>query len=288
MQNTIIDVEGLVKRYGDFPAVDDVSFSMERGQCLAILGPNGAGKTTTVEILEGFRSPAAGAVTVLGVTPRTAGRQWHNRVGIVLQSVFNASTLKVREELQLAATSYSNPRPVDEVLELVGLSEKATSRVGKLSGGQRRRLDVALGIIGRPELLFLDEPTTGFDPTARHSFWEMIEGLRLEDTSVLLTTHYLDEAARLADRVLVMAKGKIVAEGTPESLGGPRAHLPRVRWTDDKGRTCEKVSADPTAEVIALSREMGGVIRDLEVIRPTLEDVYLQLVGEKTPEGHAA
>lgn len=283
MEKNVIEVNDLVKSYGDFHAVDHLSFTQRDGECLAILGPNGAGKTTTVEILEGFRSPSSGSVQVLGQSPRKGKRQWHAEVGVVLQSVFAASTLTVREEIALGATAYGDPRPVDEVIEMVGLQGKAKQKVGKLSGGQRRRLDVALGIIGRPKLLFLDEPTTGFDPSARHDFWTMIAALHAQGTSVLLTTHYLDEAAFLADRVLVVAGGKKIAEGTPEELGGPQAHLPVVSWTNPTTGVQHRLATEnPTEQVVTLSQQFSAGIPDLQVQRPTLEDVYLGLIEGAT------
>lgn len=277
----LIAVRDLHKRYKEHDAVNGISFTVAKGECLSLLGPNGAGKTTTIEILEGFRQPTLGTVEVLGTNPATANPAWRNRVGVVLQSTFEASALTVQEELHLASTSYANPRPVDETLEMVGLTEKRRSRVARLSGGQRRRLDVALGIIGRPELLFLDEPTTGFDPSARLSFQAMISALHADGTTILLTTHYLEEAAELSDRVIVIGNGRIVAEGSPESLGGAHAHLPRVEWLDPStGRKMTQTTNQPTELVCQLAAAFTE-IPDLQVIRPTLEEVYLNLLQEE-------
>ncbi|WRS30289.1 ABC transporter ATP-binding protein [Actinomycetaceae bacterium MB13-C1-2] len=276
----LITVRDLRKRYKQHDAIDGITFSVSEGECVALLGPNGAGKTTTIEILEGFRSPSSGAVSVLGENPRSGGPQWRNRVGVVLQSTFEASSLTVREELKLAQASYSNPRTVDETLHMVGLETKDRARVAQLSGGQRRRLDVALGIIGRPELLFLDEPTTGFDPSARRSFQNMLASLHQRGLTIVLTTHYLAEAAVLADRVLVLSNGHVIAEGAPEDLGGQAAHTPRVTWYDPaSGQTRTEVTATPTALIENLAAKLGE-IPELQVIRPTLEEVYLELIAK--------
>ena len=214
----VIEVAGLTKRFGSLTAVDDVSFSVERGAIFGLLGKNGAGKTTTVEILEGYQSPDQGRVQVLGVDPKKGGGAWKDRIGLVLQDSDFDPLHTVTETVKLFAGFFSHPRSVAETLELVGLSDKASTRIGRLSGGQRRRVDVALGIIGSPELLFLDEPTTGFDPSARREFWTMLEGLRSAGTSILLTTHYMEEAQHLCDRIAILAAGRIVAEGTSTSL----------------------------------------------------------------------
>ena len=215
-----VRVRGLRMRYGDVEAVRGIDLDVRRGEILALLGPNGAGKTSTVEILEGFRAPTAGEISVLDDDPRTAPRAWRDRIGIVLQESAPEPNLSVRECLQLYAGYYSAPRDVDDTLALVGLEEQAGHEASKLSGGQRRRLDVALALIGDPELIFLDEPTTGFDPAARRRTWEVIGGLRALGKTILLTTHYMEEAERLADRIVVMARGEIVADGTPATLGG--------------------------------------------------------------------
>ncbi|GLZ34359.1 ABC transporter [Lentzea sp. NBRC 105346] len=271
-----IRVRGLRKAYKDHQAVDGVDLDVERGEVFAVLGPNGAGKTTTVEILEGHRRRDAGEVHVLGDDPGKAGRTWRSRIGIVLQTATDAAELTVAESVRHFAKYYADPRQPDEVIELVGLTEKAKSRVRTLSGGQRRRLDVALGIIGRPELVFLDEPTTGFDPEARRHFWTLIRKLAAEGTTILLTTHYLDEAEALADRVAVLAKGRIVAEGTPATLGGRHSADATVRWTDDRGPH-EISTSEPTKVIAELAKH--GELAELTVSRPTLEDVYLELIA---------
>ncbi|WP_112270330.1 ABC transporter ATP-binding protein [Lentzea terrae] len=270
-----IRVRGLTKAYKGHQAVAGVDLDVARGEVFAVLGPNGAGKTTSVEILEGHRDRDGGEVSVLGVDPAEAGREWRSRLGIVLQSATDAATLTVREAVQHYARYYADPRDPEEIIDLVGLTEKAKARAGTLSGGQRRRLDVALGIIGRPELVFLDEPTTGFDPEARRQFWGLIKLLAAEGTTILLTTHYLDEAEALADRVAVLAGGRIVAEGTPRTLGG-RAHADAtVRWLSDRGYT-EIRTSEPTKAIAELSR--NGELAELTVTRPSLEDVYLELI----------
>ncbi len=277
-----ISLRGLVKRYGDSVAVDGLDLDIRRGEIFALLGPNGAGKTTTVEICEGYRRQDAGQVRVLGEDPASAGRAWRAQIGIVLQSGGGDSQLTVRELVRAQASYYPHPRDPDEVLELVGLTEKAGSRGRSLSGGQRRRLDVALGIVGRPALLFLDEPTTGFDPEARRQFWSLIRSLRELGTTMLLTTHYLDEAEALADRVGVIARGRLVEVAVPALLGGRETAPAVVRWTEDGVRRSEATVA-PTALVQDLAHRFGGEVPDLAVARPTLEDVYLRMIGE--PEG---
>jgi ABC-2 type transport system ATP-binding protein len=273
----IIEVRELRKQYGDFTAVDGVSFDIHPGETFALLGPNGAGKSTTIEILEGYRHRTGGEANVLGVDPATGGLDWKARLGIVLQSSAEAANVTVREQLTQFARYYADPRDVDEVIEAVGLTSKAGTRIGKLSGGQRRRVDVALGVIGRPALLFLDEPTTGFDPEARRQFWELIRSLKRDGTTILLTTHYLDEAAQLADRVAVIAAGRLVEIGAVDEIGGTEARIPVVRWRDEHGIHEERTEA-PAARVAALTAALGGEPRDLEVIRPSLEDIYLGLV----------
>lgn len=273
-----ISVRGLVKRYGDFTAVDGLDLDIRRGEIFALLGPNGAGKTTTVEICEGYRARDAGEVRVLGEDPADGSRAWKAQLGIVLQSGSGDSQLTVRELVTAQASYYAAPRDVDEVLALVGLTEKAGVRGKALSGGQRRRLDVALGIVGRPTLLFLDEPTTGFDPEARRQFWSLIRSLRDLGTTMLLTTHYLDEAEALADRVGVIARGRLVEVAVPQALGGRETAPATVTWTEDGARRTE-ATATPTALVAELAARFGGEVPDLAVARPTLEDVYLSMIG---------
>ena len=273
-----ISIRGLVKRYGDFVAVDGLDLDIRRGEIFALLGPNGAGKTTTVEICEGYRTRDAGEVRVLGQDPASGDRRWKAQLGIVLQSGAGESQLTVREMLVAQASYYADPRDPDEVLELVGLTAKARVRGKLLSGGQRRRLDVALGIVGRPTLLFLDEPTTGFDPEARRQFWSLIRSLRELGTTMLLTTHYLDEAEALADRVGVIARGRLVEVAVPSSLGGRGSAPAVVSWSEDGVRRSES-TANPTALVRDLAARFPGEIPDLTVARPTLEDVYLRMIG---------
>jgi ABC-2 type transport system ATP-binding protein len=274
-----ISVRGLVKRYGDRNAVDGLDLDIRRGEIFALLGPNGAGKTTIVEILEGYRQRDGGDVRVLGVDPADGGRRWKADLGIVLQSGAGDSQLTCLELLRAQAAYYPDPRDPAEVLELVGLTEKAGSRGRTLSGGQRRRLDVALGIVGRPRLLFLDEPTTGFDPEARRQFWSLIRSLRDLGTTMLLTTHYLDEAEELADRVGVIARGRLVEVAVPAELGGRGSAPAVVHWTEDGVRRTAE-SATPTAFVAQLAARFPGEVPDLAVARPTLEDVYLRMIGE--------
>jgi ABC-2 type transport system ATP-binding protein len=243
-----------------------------------LLGPNGAGKTTTVEILEGFRPRDRGTVAVLGHDPAHASRAWRARIGIVLQLTSTAPELTVLEIVRHFAAFYPRPRTPEETIDLVGLTAKARSRISKLSGGQTRRLDVALGIVGRPELLFLDEPTTGFDPEARRKFWELIAALREDGTTIVLTTHYLDEAEALADRIAVIAAGRIVASGDPRSLGGRLTAAARVGWDPPGGRTIVE-TITPTRLVAELAARFGGEIPGLTITRPTLEDIYLDLTA---------
>jgi len=277
-----IEVSGLRKSYGDVHAVQGIDLSIATGEIFALLGPNGAGKTTTVEILEGFRRRDSGDVKVLGFDPHGAGqaaRQWRNRIGIVLQATSDSGDLTVIESIEHFSGYYSNPRKVDEVINSVGLDEKASSLIRKLSGGQRRRLDVALGIIGNPELLFLDEPTTGFDPEARRSFWSLIEKLRGDGTTILLTTHYLDEAEALADRVGVINAGQILEISTPSDLGGRSTAAALVSWRDGVEIKSE-ASNNPTSVVSRLTAQFNGEIPELTITRPSLEDIYLTMIGQ--------
>ncbi|MDO8122456.1 ABC transporter ATP-binding protein [Isoptericola sp. b490] len=278
MNEPAVLVQDLQKTYGVKRAVDGLDLRVERGEIFAVLGPNGAGKTTTVEILEGYRKRDRGKVRVLGTDPEHGSREWRSRIGIVLQSADDHAELTVREMVTHMSTCYPSARDVDEVIAAVGLTDKAKARTRQLSGGQRRRLDVALGIVGRPELLFLDEPTTGFDPEARRSFWDLISGLRSDGTTVLLTTHYLDEAEHLADRIAVVRDGRVVALDTPAAIGSRAQQEATVRWDD--GTRHEQRTATPTTLVADLAAHYGGEVPGLEVHRPTLEDVYLGLVGE--------
>jgi ABC-2 type transport system ATP-binding protein len=258
-------------------AVQGLDLDVEYGEIFAILGPNGAGKSTTVEILEGNRRRDAGQVSVLGADPGTAGRQWRARIGIVLQEVSDAGMLTVGETVQMFSSCYGAARDPAEVLDLVGLASVAQARVRTLSGGQRRRLDVALGIVGRPELLFLDEPTTGFDPEARQQFWDLIRLLAADGTTILMTTHYLEEAAALADRVAVIAAGAVVAVDSPAKLIEHVDTAATVRWMEG-GRERVERTATPTELIRRLSSGHPELER-LTVTRPTLEDAYLQLIG---------
>jgi ABC-2 type transport system ATP-binding protein len=271
----VVSVRDLRKTYGSFLALDGVSFDIHRGETFALLGPNGAGKSTTIEILEGYRDRTGGEARVLGIDPHHGGVAWKARLGIVLQNTGEQGNVTVREQLTEFARYYSNPRDVDEVIAAVGLEEKDTTLIRKLSGGQRRRVDVALGIIGRPELLFLDEPTTGFDPEARRSFWELVRKLKSEGTTILLTTHYLDEAAQLSDRAGIIAGGTLIEIGRIDEIGGADARIPIVRWTDAKG-VQERRTNEPGRVVADLVR--SGEPKNLEIVRPSLEDVYLKLV----------
>ncbi|MCF8526927.1 MAG: ABC transporter ATP-binding protein [Candidatus Nanopelagicales bacterium] len=272
-----IEVDCLHKAYGDVVAVDEVSFTVEHGECLALLGPNGAGKTTTTEILEGYRKADSGSARVLGVDPAKGDLTWKARLGIVLQADRDLGDLTVRETVSHFADYFPDSRDPDEVIAAVGLTEKAKARNGKLSGGQRRRLDVALGILGRPEVLFLDEPTTGFDPAARRDFWTLIEQLKAEGTTILLTTHYLEEAERLADRVAVIARGRIVACDAPGRIGNRADAQAIVSWREGDIDLTEATS-EPTEFVRALAERFAGEIPALQVHRPTLEEIYLSLL----------
>ena len=280
--NPAIQVRGLVKKYGDKTAVAGIDLTVEQGEIFALLGPNGAGKTTTVEILEGYRSANSGEIKVLGFDPATKGsaaQKWRNKIGIVLQSANDAADLTVIETVSHFANYFDNPKDTHQVINAVGLSDKENSKTRQLSGGQRRRLDVALGIIGSPELLFLDEPTTGFDPEARRSFWELIRTLKSEGTTILLTTHYLDEAQELADRVGVINNGKIIEIATPATLGGRNNAPAKVTWLEN-GVSKELLTSNPTDEVIKLSKQFNGPIPELQVLRPNLEEIYLRMIGE--------
>jgi ABC-2 type transport system ATP-binding protein len=275
----VISIRGLRKSYGDVEAVRGIDLEVLPGEIFAFLGPNGAGKTTTVEILEGYRRRSAGDVSVFGEDPERADRGWRERIGVVLQGGRLEPYLTVAESLSLYAGYYQAPRPVEEVIEAIGLSGKADERAGRLSGGQQRRLDVGIALVGDPDLLFLDEPTTGFDPEARRGAWDVIAGLRELGKTVLLTTHYMDEAQRLADRVAVIARGEIVARGTPEDLGDRESRPARIRYRQN-GREVEVMTTTPvqtlnelTGRALAEELELEG----LEVTRPSLEDVYLEL-----------
>lgn len=272
---SVIKVGGLTKSYGDLTAVAGLDLSIEQGEIYALLGPNGAGKTTTVEILEGFRKRTSGNVSVLGVDPDSADSNWRNRIGIVHQTSQDAGDLSVTETVHHFAKYYLNSRDTDEVISAVGLDDKRGSLIRNLSGGQRRRLDVALGIIGNPELLFLDEPTTGFDPEARRQFWDLIRSLQNSGTTILLTTHYLDEAEALADRVAVINQGKIIEVATPATLGNRQSALAIVKWRDGQSEV-----ENPTEFVKELSAKYSGEVPELQVIRPSLEDIYLRMIGE--------
>ncbi|MEQ4301318.1 ABC transporter ATP-binding protein [Plantactinospora sp. B6F1] len=276
-----ISVRGLRKAYGGTVAVDGVDLAVARGEVFALLGPNGAGKTTTVEILEGYRRRDAGEVSVLGVDPDAADGRWRSRVGIVLQGTGEFDDLTVAEVVRHFAGFYPDPDDPDKVIERVGLAGKARSRTHTLSGGQKRRLDVALGIIGRPELLFLDEPTTGFDPEARRGFWELIRDLAAAGTTIVLTTHYLDEAEALADRVAVISGGRLVEVAAPARLGNRAEALATVSWRTPEGVLQRVESATPTALVTELAARFGGEVPGLTVTRPTLEDVYLEMIGHR-------
>ena len=296
MGDRVIDVRGLRKSYGDFEAVKGIELHVDRGEVFALLGPNGAGKTTTAEILEGFRERTAGEVDVLGHDPAKRELDLRRRMGIVLQSTGVDPYLTVRETVEMYAGYYPNPRSVDEVIDVVGLEEKRDARVDKLSGGQQRRLDVAIGLAGDPELLFLDEPTTGFDPSARRNAWEMVKNLVTLGKTVWLTTHFMDEAQYLANRVAVIAKGTIVAEGPPSSLAGRDQMQTTVRFRPSPGAPAPPElgqvpdgsgsllvrTDEPTRiahEVTGWALEHGVDLEVFEVVQPSLEDVYLELTG---------
>lgn len=296
---SVIEVQDLVKHYGEIEAVAGVDLSIDAGEVFALLGPNGAGKTTIVEILEGHRTKTSGSVSVLGCDPAKAGRAYRERIGIVLQATAVEEQLTVEEAIDLYGSLYPKQRKTGELIELVGLEEKTHSRIKALSGGQRRRLEFALGIVGDPEVIFLDEPTTGFDPSARRQAWSIVENLTALGKTVLLTTHYMDEAQRLADRVAVIVKGKIVAEGTPETLGGRESATTLITF-EANGRSIEELplsagvatlsengrvtvrSMDPTRDLHQITGwaiERGVELSGLTVTRPSLEDIYLELTG---------
>ena len=277
-----IEVRELRKSYGDKEAVRGIDFSVARGEIFGLLGPNGAGKTSTVEILEGYRDRTSGEVSVLGYDPRTRPRELRERVGIVLQASGIYNQVRVREAIAHFAGFYPHPRDVDEVVELVGLGEARDVRARRLSGGQRRRLDLALALIGDPELIFLDEPTTGFDPAARRTAWQTIRSLRDLGKTVLLTTHYLDEAQELADRVAIVMGGRILAEGSPAELGVGGASRYRVAYVRD-GEPVIRETDDPTGLLHELTGEAlarGERLDGLSVTRPSLEDIYLELTAD--------
>ena len=299
MNAPAIAVRGLRKSYGELEAVRGIDLTVSEGEVFALLGPNGAGKTTTVEILEGHRRRSGGEISVLGFDPAERRRAFRERVGIVLQATGINPYLTVAETIDLFRAYYPHPRPLDEVIELVGLTDKRDARVNKLSGGQKRRLDVAIGVAGDPDLLFLDEPTTGFDPAARRGAWQMVKGLALLGKTIFLTTHYMDEAQELADRVAIIAGGRIVAEGAPSTLTGAgeaitvirfrlsakSPALPRsLRGTAARdGDLAEVRTTDPTRalhELTGWALEKKVALFELEVSRPSLEDVYLELTGE--------
>jgi ABC-2 type transport system ATP-binding protein len=282
MTDVAISVRGLRKAYGPKQAVDGLDLAVDTGEIFALLGPNGAGKTTTIEILEGFRKRDAGEVRVLGVDPQHPTADWRGRVGLVLQGTGEFDELRVEEVVRLFAGYYPNPDDPTAVLDRVGLTEKRRALTHTLSGGQKRRLDVALGVIGRPELLFLDEPTTGFDPQARREFWVLIRDLARAGTTIVLTTHYLEEAEALADRVGVIADGRLIAAAPPAELGGRTSQPARVSWTDPTGPRSEQTHT-PTGYVLELARQFdGGEIPGLAVRRPSLEDVYLEMIGHQS------
>jgi ABC-2 type transport system ATP-binding protein len=276
-----VDVRGLRKQYGDVTAVDGIDLGIRRGEVFGLLGPNGAGKSTTVEILQGNRDRDSGEVSVLGSDPAHGTRAWRSRVGIVWQDESAPAELTVRETVRHFARYYPRPRDPEEVIGLVGLEDKAGSRIKALSGGQRRRLDVALGVIGDPELLLLDEPTTGFDPAARRQFWDLIRKLSAQGTTIVLTTHYLEEAEALADRLAIVARGQVVAEGEPDGLRERYGTGTTVEWTDPDGTPRAERTDTPTRTVGALMSRFDGEIPGLRVSRPTLEDVYLRLTGQE-------
>ncbi|MCX5129020.1 ABC transporter ATP-binding protein [Streptomyces sp. NPDC002812] len=283
MTQNAVEVRGLRKQYGEVTAVDGLDLTIRRGEVFGLLGPNGAGKSTTVEILQGHRERDGGEVLVLGADPATAGRAWRSRVGIVWQDESAPAELTVRETVEHFARYYPAPRDPAEVIALVGLEEKRGHRLKSLSGGQRRRLDVALGVIGDPELLLLDEPTTGFDPAARRQFWDLIRLLSDSGTTIVLTTHYLEEAEALADRLAVIARGKVVAEGEPAALRARLGTGATVEWTDRDGSPRSAATETPTRTVAELAARFDGEVPDLRITRPTLEDVYLRLTGQLDP-----
>jgi ABC-2 type transport system ATP-binding protein len=284
-----IVVTDLQKRYGDLEAVRGISFTVARGEVFGLLGPNGAGKTTTVEILEGYRQRSSGDVSVLGFDPGDRPLGLRQRVGIVLQSTGMYRHIRVHEAIAHWASLYPHPRSVDETIEVVGLGEKREATARELSGGQLRRLDLALALVGDPDLIFLDEPTTGFDPAARRASWDTIRSLRDLGKTVLLTTHYLDEAQELADHVAIIKDGRIQAVGTPSELGVGASTRVRVSWRDETGARVEREVEDPTElvhELTTTALAAGRTVQDLSVSRPSLEDIYLELTAEH-PTGEA-
>jgi len=279
MTGLAIRVRGMRKRYGDVEAIDGLDLDIREGEIFALLGPNGAGKSTTIEIFEGYRYRDSGEVSVLGEDPAVAGRPWRARIGIVAQFSQDMAVSTVREIITHFSKFYPNPRSVDEVIEQTGLAQKADARLHSLSGGQRRRVDVALGIIGRPELVFLDEPTTGFDPEARRQFWDLVHGLARDGTTIMLTTHYLEEAEALADRVGVIFGGRLQALSTPAALGGRDRAAARVSWQGTDGpRSIETFS--PAKTVVDVFSWYGGEVSGLTITRPSLEDVYLAMIKD--------
>jgi ABC-2 type transport system ATP-binding protein len=279
---TAIEVSGVRRAYGPVQALDGVDLTVRRGELLAVLGPNGAGKTTLVEILEGHRVADSGRVDVLGHDPARRERRFLERIGIVLQEEGLDPNLNVGEAVALYSAAYPSPRPVGEVLELVGLAGRAGDRAATMSGGQRRRLDLAIGIAGDPEILFLDEPTTGFDPSARRHAWDVINGLRELGKTILLTTHYMEEAQVLADRVVVISGGRVIAEGTPDTLGGGGESIVSYR---ENGRVVRFGTATPTrdlAPILSAAAERGEELEGLTITRPTLEDIYLELTEDRS------
>ena len=304
---TAVEVDDLFKSYGSVNAVRGISFSVQAGEVFGLLGPNGAGKTTTLEILEGHRRRSGGTVSVLGFDPQLGGRAFRERVGIVLQAAGVDAELTVRELLMLHGSWYPRELPIADVIELVGLEQKRSARVGTLSGGQRRRLDLALALVGDPDLIFLDEPTTGFDPAARRNAWELVDRLRRLGRTIILTSHYMDEVQHLADRVIVLSAGRIVAEGPPDSLGadGPPATI--VRFRLDERHSSDQLPTELLRAIEIGEREIvirtsaplrtltilcdwatasGAELRALEVVRPSLEDVYLELTSGSSAVGH--
>ncbi len=300
MGATAISVRGLRKSYGEHEAVAGIEFEVGAGEVFGFLGPNGAGKTTTIEILEGYRERSGGEVTVLGVDPGQPTREWRARVGLVLQECELDPLLTVREAVALFATFYRAPRPIDQTIDLTGLAEKRGERIGSLSGGQKRRVDVAIGLVGDPDLIFLDEPTTGFDPTARREAWNMIEGLKDLGKTVFLTTHYMDEAEHLADRVAILREGRIVAQGPMAELSASLGRHTVIGFRLDGGLSVDDLRASVSAPVrvdggearieterpqadlhrlLSLAEERGAALEGLEVRRPSLEDIFLDLTG---------
>ncbi|MFL5928594.1 MAG: ABC transporter ATP-binding protein [Gaiellaceae bacterium] len=276
-----VSVRGLRKSYGHLEAVRGIDFTIRPGEVFGLLGPNGAGKTTTVEILEGYRKPDAGTVEVLGIDPQRATAAWRERIGVMLQSSSLYPNLTVIESLKVFGGYYAKPRNPEEIVDLVGLDDKRDSRVRKLSGGQKRRLDLGIALVGDPDLIFLDEPTTGFDPGARRAAWDTVRGLRALGKTILLTTHYLDEAEQLADRVAVLRDGEIVREGTPSDLTGGAVET-EIRYRRDGTDVVERTT-DPTRRLNELTADAlarGEELEGLEVRRPTLEDIYLELTAE--------